>query len=210
MVKNGSSGERVPVAKQYMLHNLDELFVLFKEDYREIKIGRTKFSLLKPTECKWPGNQGRHNVCVCEIHQNFTLLMEALGQEMDTVELANQILCENKTTDCYLGFCDNCPNLDKIDAMFNNLDENEAIEFYNWEGTDRTSLIKMTEPVPNFKERVKNYIPKLMIHHHINRSQQAFIDHVKNEVLPIGKVVLVQVDYGQNYAFMVQNAVQVI
>ncbi len=210
MVRNKATGERGPVAKQYMLHNLDELYDLFKKDHPDVKIGRTKFSILKPDQCKWPGGHGRHNVCVCEIHENFKLLMDAIGQEIETSELATKVLCEDKSSECYLGFCDHCPNFDEVDEMLQILDESETVEFYNWEGTDRTSLIQMTESVSDFKDRIKNYIPKLMSHHHIYHSQQAFIDHVKNEVLPLGTAVLVQVDYGQNYAFIVQNAVQVM
>lgn len=69
------SGKRVKLQKRILRFNLKEIYHLFKEDYPDIKIGFTSFSLLRPKHCILAGSSGSHNVCVCSIHQNYKLML---------------------------------------------------------------------------------------------------------------------------------------
>lgn len=66
-------GKRTELQKRLLLGTLKELYVLFKERHSDLKIGFTKFSLLRPRECVFARSCGTHTVCVCTTHQNVKL-----------------------------------------------------------------------------------------------------------------------------------------
>lgn len=70
------NGKRVLKQKRLLLSTIDELYQLYKETNPDIKIGFTKFYLLKPTECVSANKNGTHNVCVCKYHANAKLKAE--------------------------------------------------------------------------------------------------------------------------------------
>ena len=55
-----------------------EWVYLFKEKHPLVKIGFSKFCSLRPKWCVIAGSSGTHSVCVCTIHQNTILLVDAL------------------------------------------------------------------------------------------------------------------------------------
>ena len=68
-------GNKKCLQKRLLLLNLKELYQSFKEEYTELAIGFTKFSMLRPTNCILVGSSGTHSVCVCSYHQNVKLLL---------------------------------------------------------------------------------------------------------------------------------------
>ena len=60
--------------KRFLLCNLHELYVLFKEQNPVLKIGFFKFCSLRP---KWCVTVGTTSVCVYTIHQNAKVLVNA-------------------------------------------------------------------------------------------------------------------------------------
>ena len=69
-----TDGKRVKIQKRLILYNLKEAYLHFKILYPHMKLGFTKFSLLRLKECILADRHGTHTVCVCKIHQNFKLL----------------------------------------------------------------------------------------------------------------------------------------
>ena len=67
------------VQKKLLLCSLDELYAIFKEKYPEAKVGRSKFFQLRPKWCVFAGTSGTHVVCVCKYHENFKLILSAVG-----------------------------------------------------------------------------------------------------------------------------------
>lgn len=59
--------------------NLKELYFAFKQKYREIKIGFSKFYCQRLKWCVLAGSPGTHAVCVCVIYQNVYLLASTLN-----------------------------------------------------------------------------------------------------------------------------------
>lgn len=69
-------GTKVHKQKKLILSNLKDLYALFKKEYPSVKIGFTKFSMLRPSHCVLAGSSGTHTVCVCIYHQNVKLMLE--------------------------------------------------------------------------------------------------------------------------------------
>ena len=66
--------------KRFLLYNLHELYVLFKEQNPVLKIGFSKFCSLRPKWCVTVGSTDTPAVCVYtihQIHQNAKVLVNA-------------------------------------------------------------------------------------------------------------------------------------
>jgi hypothetical protein len=71
------SGVKIHEHKLFLLCNLKELYSYFKNSHSGVKIGFLKFAFLLPRNCIMAGASGIHSVCVCTIHQNVKLMLEA-------------------------------------------------------------------------------------------------------------------------------------
>ena len=71
-----SIGRNRHIQKRLILSNLKELHVSFKEKNPTVKIGFSKFCMLRPKWCITIGASGKNSVCVCT-HQNVVLLLNA-------------------------------------------------------------------------------------------------------------------------------------
>ena len=73
-IKN-DDGTKTYVQKRLVLYNLRELYLKYKQQYPESKIGFTKFAEFRPEYCVLTGASGAHSVGVCVYHQNVKLLL---------------------------------------------------------------------------------------------------------------------------------------
>lgn len=71
-------GKRSLVQKRLLLFNLKDLYTHYKE-LNAHKVSFSKFAQLRPKECVLAGASGTHSVCVCTIHQNCELMLEAIN-----------------------------------------------------------------------------------------------------------------------------------
>ena len=96
-----SIGKNEHVQKRLILCNLKELYTAFKENHSDLKIGFSKFCCLRPKWCVLAGSTGTHSVCVCTIHQNVQLLLNALNMKSDfSDKIINQMVCKSENRDC--------------------------------------------------------------------------------------------------------------
>ena len=65
--------------KHLVLCNLREMYAAFKEKYPNINLGFSKFCTFGPKWCVLAGSSGTHSVCICSIHQNAILLVDAIN-----------------------------------------------------------------------------------------------------------------------------------
>lgn len=139
-----AGGARVPEEKRHILHNLKELYEMFREENPQRKVGLTSFSLLRPKQCVWPGRLQHQVVCVCEIHKNFEFLLNAAKCNIKVGNIIQMAVCGND--DCYLGLCGECPKLELVEEeLFGNLDvEADEITYLQWLHTDRTEIKQLT------------------------------------------------------------------
>ena len=75
IIMRNADGEKQKMQKRLLLLNLKELYQLFKEEYADVVVGFTKFSLLRPKNCVLANSSGTHSICVCLYHQNVKLML---------------------------------------------------------------------------------------------------------------------------------------
>ena len=201
-------GTKKRESKMLLLMSLRELFEEFKIKHEQVQIGLTSFSLLKPRNCVWPGPAGHHVTCVCVVHENFRLLCEVAGFTEDVEALLAAYICEEPTDECFLGYCAECPKFDAFREELSRKVEEEELHYYLWLTTDRMDLVETTESKSNFVDRFTRFFPKIAAHHFRNQKQMTFIDSLSDQLKSDPTCLIVQVDFGMNYAFIAQNEPQ--
>lgn len=128
--------------KRLLLCSLKELYVLFKEQNPEVKIGFSKFCSLRPKWCVTVSSSGTHSVCVCTIHQNAILLVDVAKTGKTYNDLTKMIVCDCDSKTCTVHRCEKCPGTGPLRQFLETLlDENEEVTFQQWQTTDRSKLV---------------------------------------------------------------------
>jgi hypothetical protein len=141
-----SISKNVHVQKRLILCNLKELYETFKTKNPNIKIGFSKFSQLRPKWCILAGAAGTHSVCVCTIHQNVDLMLEAIKiNRKEVTTLISMMVCDRQNEDCMLRDCKKCPSPNShlrkyLEDYMTNF-ESDQVAFSLWMSTDRTVLM---------------------------------------------------------------------
>lgn len=212
-------GSREQVQKRLILCNLSELYEKFIQKHSDVTIGFSKFAELRPRHCVLAGSSGTHTVCVCTHHENVKLMLDAIHLQAITKDTSlflksyhdclQEITCRNPTSSCHLGKCELCPD---GESLKNHLREVlrehyvERIEFQVWQHTDRSTLKTEIAEIDEFIEELCRLLFKLKPHDFISKLQSSYVNELKKN-LPDNQF-LVQCDFAENYAFVVQNAAQ--
>ena len=72
-----SIGKKVHKQKRLLLYNSKEMYLAYKEKFPDHKVGLSKFCELRPKWCIAVSSAGTHSVCVCTIHKNTKLMVDA-------------------------------------------------------------------------------------------------------------------------------------
>ena len=213
------NGKREKVQKRSMLMNLNELYASFKKINPKITISFSAFAKLRPKNCILAGASGTHSVCVCIIHQNVKLMLDAIEVKKLTENSAIPItgykdcipnmICKVPTNDCYLGNCKKCPGITKIaENLLHLLDDSSIvdIQFPTWAGTDRTTLISQSLPADDFINLLTEKLNVLKPHSFIAKQQKLFVDDKKEKLR--NDEAPVMFDFSENYAYVCQDAAQ--
>ena len=97
-----------------MLLNLNELYATFKFESPAVEVGFSKFCQLRPKWCVLAGSASTHAVCVCSIHQNVELLLQAANIEEKSSDLVDFLVCSKSDRNCMLRHCDRCPSNERL------------------------------------------------------------------------------------------------
>ncbi|KAJ8686036.1 hypothetical protein QAD02_021829 [Eretmocerus hayati] len=151
--------ERVEIQKRLLLCNSKECYQSFEDEHPEGLVGFSRFAEARPPYVISAGATGTHTVCVCEIHQEFELLIHAVDLESIDDQLRKwnykdilaRIICSSLTHECYLRKCPSCPDIhvivDEITRMFRRESINE-ITFKQWNNVDRSALETFIQKLP--------------------------------------------------------------
>lgn len=179
------SGERIHEQKRLILFNLNEAYTLFKEEYPNVKVGFTRFFMLRPKEVQLFGPKGTHFVCVCSVHQNVKLMFDCfkeISSFSSYKECMLSILCTLPTPNCYFNECASCPLIDELSSNLTQaFDDNaqENVTFNRWKKTDGCQLETITKPVNDFVEDFCNGLSNLKIHSFIAKQQGEHLINTK-------------------------------
>lgn len=205
-------GKRQLIQKRLLMMNLRETYKCFKKRYSAVKIGFSSFASLRPKQCKLLTNLGTHNVCVCTTHENIKLILHSLKKfniPNDMKTYTDSLLCANKTANCYLRRCKDCPDSSSLENNLTKQLEQKYIEqlsFEQWVTTDRCDLETIVksadEFLPFFCLKLESWIP----HDFVKTEQSEFLKNTKSK-LQDGEFLAI-LDFSENYSFVLQDEVQ--
>jgi hypothetical protein len=234
-VKNPITGIKEQKAKREMLMSQADFYAEFSNCNPGIRIGFTSLGMLRPKYCVWPGATGFMRTCMCEIHQNFDLLLSSLNIAWNLHQVLDGCLCDATSERCSMGLCNECPNYDILQEILtprNDLEEinvgrapqdegvpdedfaaqrqefieDDAVHYFQWTREGRTNLVEKIAPRHEILESLMEMIPKIAEHHFLLKLNQ-FFKELKVSVRPEDSVI-VHMDFAENYDFRVQDEVQ--
>jgi hypothetical protein len=203
--------KNVYMQKRLILSNLRELYSSFKWEYPDLKVGFSKFCNLRPKWCILAGSAGTHTVCVCSIHQNVKLLLDAVKIKESYKDLIKMLVCNVEDSDCMLRHCDKCPSNDALiehltEKLSEDYDLEEEIILSQWVNTDRAEMVKQLISVEDFISVLSKSLDKLIPHHFITKSQSKTFKKLKED--PPLNTAIVVMDFSENYSYTIQNEIQ--
>lgn len=202
-------GKRELKTKRLILHNLKDVYLFFKEQNPNDKIGFTKFCELRPKECVTVNSRGIHSVCVCTYHQNVKLMMQSIHLNTPYQDLLHKLVCDLQSEECMLHRCPNCPDVSVIREYLMQLEIMETkdiIVFKQWIHTDRESLETLTKSTDDFVDLLVDKLVVLTKHHFTAKSQSQYLKQIKNNIDKNSCLIIA--DFAENYTCIVQDAAQ--
>lgn len=213
------TGQRERIQKRLVLCNLKELYRHFCDKYPDMKIGFSRFATLRPPFCVLAGQSGTHTVCVCTLHHNVKLKLDAcrIGQLTsdciiplnDYKDCLKFIVCKDPTIGCFSNKCKECPGTEQLAEMLKiKFDDAmiDTIKFSRWISVDRSTLETLEMSADDFVDTLCCELKTLLLHDFIAKQQTSYHRKIK-ENLEEGEFV-VDLDFAQNYAFVAQDASQ--
>ncbi|KAJ8671423.1 hypothetical protein QAD02_002682 [Eretmocerus hayati] len=209
--------KRLRIQKRLLMMDLKELHELYKKTYQNMSISFSEFAKLRPQYCVLMGAKGTHSVCVCTIHQNCKMMLDAINLDKLTEndqspiytyrDCLKMMMCENPTTDCHLIQCVKCSEITHFgEKIFSILTNNsiETVQYSLWTATDRATLRTVTTSTADFADELCEKLQILRPHSFIAKQQSNFLATRKQNLLD-GEVI-VMFDFSENLPFHVQNA----
>ena len=206
------------VQKRLLLCNLRELYTEFKGRYPDKKIGFSKFCSLRPKWCILVGSFGTHSVCVCAIHQNVKLMLNAVDLNNSYHDLIEQIVCDKNSKDCMVHRCPDCPGVNNLKEFLKERlltddsddDDGDSVEgnitFSQWTTVDRSELIIQNLPTEDFIFLLASKIDALTAHSYIAKAQAQHLKKCKEELQQDDCIILL--DFAENLKFVIQDEIQ--
>ncbi|KYN27429.1 hypothetical protein ALC57_03185 [Trachymyrmex cornetzi] len=211
-------GQKVKKQKRLLLFNLNDLYINFKEGKNDDIVGFSTFAKLRPVNCI-PGKSGTHSVCVCTIHQNCKLMLDAINISRLTHQLQTPIndykdclkvvMCNNPSVKCHFNECSECPDEQNLVDILDKLLSDKLITsvlFSTWKTNDRATLCTQKLPADEFLTELCSKLKQLNPHNFIAKEQTNYMTKRKDTLRD--DEIIVELDFAENYAFIVQEAAQ--
>ena len=221
------NGVKQKVQKRLLLSTIGEAFLKFKEENKDLKVGKTFFFHQRPKNVVLAGTSGTHSVCVCTYCGNMKLLLlttvlgtratwEELislpgGQDVQIEDIIDHCVCEEGTQDCYYSSCVGCAEKTEaleghirnvIDAIYGE----DEITFSRWECTDRAEKVSIQMEVDDFLNYFIQKLSYLKKHFFLVKKQRSYLK-TKKATLKVGEIVACG-DFAENYSNVVQEGIQ--
>jgi hypothetical protein len=92
---------------RHLLYTLKEAFQLFKLDHPDVPVQFTKFAASRPYFVRLQRDIPA-NVCVCAIHANMHLMLDAISKVIDQPVLTASFVCDQEMETCMFFECSQC------------------------------------------------------------------------------------------------------
>jgi hypothetical protein len=207
-VKDKVKVHGITYQKQLLLMNLKDAYITFKERHPDVKIGFSRFAMLRPKQVILPDSAGLHRTCICIYCENAKLMLLAVPCSSKIGELFEYSACSIYSHECMFGRCPDCK--DELTLLVQqellNVDPNADITFKQWTVTDKEVFSSKTVKGSVFCEELVAKLSTLKTHFYFYKTQAAFYKELR-ENLPEGEA-LILMDFAENYAYVFQNEPQ--
>ena len=137
--------------KRFLTRSLKATYETFKNDYPELRVGKSKFYSLRP---KYVLLSPINDVCLCIYCANYDLFLTSLINfrgsnvaEFDEIrsEMINATMCSEPSHLCYLHECKMCPDSNGITFHILKLQDIEGTNEITYAMWDNGNLIKQCQ-----------------------------------------------------------------
>ncbi|CAF3391741.1 unnamed protein product, partial [Rotaria socialis] len=202
---------RKPVPLRFLHSNIGETYQQFKSKYINIEISRSKFSSLRPV---WVRDQIAHESCMCIYHENADLVLQGISKSLHHLvsmkNLIEETVCTSPSEFCYYRQCVNCRQLKASDILSDGIDIEikDSASWSIWKKLNsRYELLHLTGTFRALLEEIDSLWSSFIIHSFYTREQRDYIALIK-ETSTITTFAVVQVDFAQNFSFVIQREIQ--
>ena len=179
------------------------MYAAFKEKYPNVKLGFSKFCTFRPKWCVLAGSSGTHSVCVCSIHQNAILLVDAINWDITYKDLISKIVCDSTRNECMMHHCESClgrAGLKQfLDEQLSDVDSESEVHYNQCDTTYQASLTTVTRTCKEYKDVLIDAIDKLTKHSYLAKCQAQYLND-KKQALRSG--------FAENYQFLILDEIQ--
>ena len=206
--------------KKHIGMSVNEAYGLFKNEYPNLKIGKSKFAEFRPKHVLLTRDLPR-NVCMCEYHANMILKLESLHHYIESIptythKFPENCICVSATKECWLNNCDECLNGKLFLERYHNneITEYEDVQWFQWETTSVTesfSALQKVQKETSLQEVfdfVISGLPSFLKHCYIKRCQSVSYEKDKEHSLTLDGYASLQIDFAENYSCVWQDEVQ--
>jgi hypothetical protein len=168
------NGEKTKVQARHLTTTINEVYAMFKESNPDIKIGRSKFSELRPKHVLLSSQLPR-NVCLCKYHENFIMAVNTLNKEFGHIipkydhDLPAKLVCAAATDDCWFNRCPTCSDAKLVRGMFL-LEESKAVTWYGGkDGDDKLCKMVKEGTTDDLFDHLCSILPEFLQHCHVKK-----------------------------------------
>jgi hypothetical protein len=211
--KSAVVSRRLILPRRHLLYNISEAFGLFRDEFPNLEIRRSKFASLRPAHVK-PFREIPHNVCICKYHENFKSIFEAIAKKLPDIGssyqefIANNV-CDIKNFECMHSKCKDCVHrIDDLVAIEQDSPA-ETITYRQWKmdtNTKRMEHVPVAETLAAALRELKAQVIPFKLHSFTKDQTQIHFNVLRKDSSP--ENILLQVDFAENYAAQYQNEIQ--
>jgi hypothetical protein len=223
-VKVTQDGTKTKVSAKYLLYSIKECHGMFCSENPESKIGLSKFKELRPKHVlsfkKIP-----HNVCVCQIHENLRLALQALKSSDPLLESLNtnykmhlNFTCSEPEKSCFENSCEECKDLKKFLEKTSKIPSlYDQISWFKWvKSGDDTSgpycnieKVKKTETLESLLSEICIQVPQFLDHEYVKIKQEsASKTMIETACTSNSNRAVICCDFAEKFKCIHQNAPQ--
>ena len=204
-----ADGKREHRQKRLLLFKIGEAHELFKEE-TNVQIGKSKFAELRPPQVI-PSSAFDQEVCICKYHENIDLLLHGLSRlgtsdSISSEEAVAQTVCSLESSKCIDRVCDSCGVTKLTDHLFEGLDEDGSISYYQWqkvEGVVKKNLVECT--IGEAKEDLQAQLRPFSRHVYNIRRQFQELRHLKEQLNQ--DEIIIHEDFSENFLLKHQREI---
>ena len=225
------NGVKIQKSVRHLIFPIKEVHGMFLEEHTSFKVSYSKFYHLKPQEI-FVSSKMPHNICVCEIHENMRLRLEALQKSVADFhsifvghKMHKNFVCDEESETCFSNECENCCDSKKLKEISSNLQNNyQEMAWFKWQKQvvnndasiiDHVNLycnvekVKCSGFLSKLLEEIYDTVPAFLEHQFVKMNQsKSSVEMTEIAEKSDSSSAVVMCDFAENFKCFTQNATQ--